>query len=144
MQLGFFSLTEGQCALFVTLILTLPCLLLKWEVRADLTLDLDGLDAPGQAGRVWPVASWFSPSGSVSGLYSTGCSVVQFGLDLRAHCETDVTDKQAAFLAFKCSEKEKLLAENVFLCTTSKRVSWDPGPYELFMLRSERGSYSSP
>lgn len=65
----------------------------------------------------------------------------QFGLDLRAHCEADVIDRQASFLAFKYSGKEELLAENVSSLTISKRVSWDP---EIFMIRSERGNYSLP
>lgn len=68
---------------------------------------------------VWPVASWFSPSRSVSSLCSPNLLWSQFGLDLRAHFKTDVIDKQASFLAFKYSEKEELLAENISLLTIS-------------------------
>lgn len=68
--------------------------------------------------------------------------MLQFGQDLRAHCETDVIEKQASIPAFKGCGKEEL-AENISLRIIPKRVSWDPTPYELFMLWSERGNYSS-
>lgn len=40
-------------------------------------------------------------------------------------------------MTFKCSEEEELLAQSVSLLNMSERVSWDPGPDELFMICSE-------
>lgn len=42
-----------------------------------------------------------------------------------------------ASVTFKCSEEEELLAQSVSLLNMSERVSWDPGPDELFMICSE-------
>lgn len=65
-------------------------------------------------------------------------SVVQFGQDLRAHCETDVIEKLASIPAFKCYGKEEL-AENVSLHIIPKRVSWDPTPYDFLCYGVKEG-----